>query len=120
MRYFYKPKKYSEESHDYIIRLCDHRVFNSYTLYLYDRFGLGVIEQFYDPDTKATIWAAIEHDLAQDIYNHPGFKELLVKWSGPEVDGYFPVVPLRKIMWALRMKPLKKEIWETTFDRLYI
>lgn len=120
MRYFYEPKEYCETNRDYSIRLCDHPVFDSYTLYLYDRFGLGVIEQRYDPITKATSWGAIQHNLAQAIYNHDGFEELLLKWAKPESNGYFPVVPVRKVMWALRMKPLKKEIWETTFDRLYV
>ena len=29
-------------------------------------------------------------------------------------------VTVRQIMWALRMKPLKKERWETVFDRSLI
>ena len=32
-------------------------------------------------------------------------------------DGLYPTVTVRKLMWALRMKPLKKERWETVFDR---
>lgn len=28
-----------------------------------------------------------------------------------------PTVTIRQIMWALRMKPLPKNRWETTFDR---
>lgn len=32
-------------------------------------------------------------------------------------NGLYPTVSIRQIMWALRMKPLKKERWETYFDR---
>jgi len=28
-----------------------------------------------------------------------------------------PTVTVRQIMWALKMKPIKKEKWETCFDR---
>lgn len=34
--------------------------------------------------------------------------------------GYFPTVTVRQLMWALRMKPLKKERWETSFDHVPI
>lgn len=30
----------------------------------------------------------------------------------PDENGLYPTVTARKIMWKLRMKPLKKEYWE--------
>lgn len=30
---------------------------------------------------------------------------------------YDPTVTIRQIMWALKMKPIKRERWETVFDR---
>ncbi len=41
-------------------------------------------------------------------------------WFGiPEscTDGVYPTVTIRQIMWALKMKPLARERWETVFDR---
>ena len=32
-------------------------------------------------------------------------------------DGLYPTVTVRQIMWALKMKPIQKERWETVFDR---
>lgn len=37
--------------------------------------------------------------------------------SGEGMDSLYPTVTIRQIMWALKMKPLKKEKWETCFDR---
>ena len=31
--------------------------------------------------------------------------------------GLYPTVTIRQIMWALKIKPLKRERWETCFDR---
>ena len=35
-------------------------------------------------------------------------------------NGEYPTVTVRQIMWALRMKPIKRERWETVFDRSLI
>ena len=32
-------------------------------------------------------------------------------------DGLYPTVTIRQIMWGLKMKPLNREPWETTFDK---
>lgn len=31
-------------------------------------------------------------------------------------DGIYPTMTVRQAMWAAKMKPLKKERWETVFD----
>nr|DAP49012.1 MAG TPA: hypothetical protein [Caudoviricetes sp.] len=33
------------------------------------------------------------------------------------LQGLYPTVTVRQIMWALKMKPIQKERWETVFDR---
>ena len=50
------------------------------------------------------------------IYNHPGFKDFFNQRSGPAVDGLYQIVTIRQIMWALNMKPLKREQYGTYFD----
>lgn len=120
MRYFYEVSgPIPEERHCYDY-FCDHQVYSSCTIFLYGRFGLGVVQQYYDPETKSTTWSAIDPRIAEDIYNHDGFVELLLKRAGPKKGKFYPVMTVRKVMWELRMKPLKKEPWETTFDRRYI
>ena len=37
--------------------------------------------------------------------------------SGEATDGLYPTVTIRQIMWALKMKPIPRERWETCFDR---
>jgi len=32
-------------------------------------------------------------------------------------NGLYPTITVRQLMWALKIKPLKKERWETCFDR---
>ena len=36
--------------------------------------------------------------------------------AGTGTDGLYPTVTIRQIMWALKMKPLPKQPWETVFD----
>ena len=51
--------------------------------------------------------------LAGDIYFSPGFLEFFEENAAePDEIGLYPTVTARKIMWKLRMKPLKKEYWE--------
>ena len=79
-----------------------------------------MIQQRYNPDTKTTWWNEIDPWLVNDIYLHPKFKEFFDKRSGECTDGLYPTVTVRQIMWALKMKPLKREGWETCFDRRLI
>lgn len=79
--------------------------------------GLGVIQQRYDKDTKTTHWGEIDPWLTDDLYLHPKFKSFFEDRSGECTDGLYPTVTIRQIMWALKMKPLPKQRWETCFDR---
>ena len=116
MRYHYdKPKIYlSMYGSEY---RCDHPVYNRCTLFKIDNRGLAVIQQRYDPDTKKTWWGEIDPWLTDDIYLHSKFRDYFDKRAGERVDGIYPTVAIRQIMWALKMKPIKRERWETCFDR---
>ena len=96
---------------------CDHPVYNKCTLFNIDGKGLGVIQQRYDKDTKSTTWGEIDPWLTDDLYLHPKFKEFFDKRAGEPVNGLYPTVTVRQIMWAMKMKPLPKQRWETCFDR---
>lgn len=96
---------------------CDHPVYNSCTLYQMNNKGLAVIQQRYDSETKTTRWGEVDPWLTDELYLHPKFKELFNERSGECMDGLYPTITVRQLMWALKMKPLKKERWETCFDR---
>ena len=119
MRYFYiKPEQYQSNYGE--IYFCDHPVYDRCTLYTIRNKGLAVVQQRYDPITKSTIWADIDPWLTDAIYLHERFKEFFDERAGECVDGLYPTVTIRQIMWALKMKPIKRERWETCFDRRLI
>lgn len=116
MRYhFDQPKIYlSMYGHRYI---CSHPLYDCCTLYQIEEKGLAVIQQRFDPEEKATYWTEIDPWLTDALYLAPGFKELFDSRAGTCTDGLYPTVTVRQIMWALKMKPLPKQRWETVFDR---
>lgn len=116
MRYHYKkPDAYlSMYGSTYI---CDHPVYSKCTLFEIGDNGLAVIQQRFDNDSKTTWWSEIDPWLTDMLYLHPKFKEYFDKRSGKCTDGLYPTVTIRQIMWALKLKPIAKERWETCFDR---
>ena len=99
------------------IYICNHPVYNSCTLYTIGKKGLAVIQQRFDHETKSTFWTEIDPWLTDELYLHTKFKEFFDDRAGECTDGLYPTVTVRQIMWAMRMKPIPKERWETCFDR---
>lgn len=119
MRYHYKkPAIYlSMYGKRYV---CEHPVYNSCTLFEIGQMGLAVIQQRFDLKTKNTFWTEVDPWLTDALYLHPKFKEFFDDRAGSCVKGLYPTVTIRQIMWALKMKPLPKQRWETVFDRKII
>lgn len=116
MRYHHeKPKRYSTIYGE--VYICDHIVYDSCTLFKIGDKGLAVIQQRYNKRTKSTKWTEIDPWLTDTIYLHERFKEFFDERSGEPQNGLYPTVTIRQIMWALKMKPIKRERWETCFDR---
>ena len=116
MRYHYKkPSVYLSKYGD--THVCDHIVYDNSTLFKIGNKGLSIIQQRYDRKTKTTWWGEIDPWLTDDVYLNPGFKKYFEERSGECTDGIYPTVTIRQIMWALKMKPLAKQEWETCFDR---
>lgn len=116
MRYHYqKPVIYSRSFGE--VYECDHPVYKKCTLFKIRDKGLAVIQQRFEPETKTTWWGEIDLWLAQALYVHENFKPYFDKRAAECKNGLYPTVTVRQIMWALRMKPLKRERWETVFDR---
>ena len=95
---------------------CDHPVYFACTLYKIGKLGLAVIQQRYNKDRKSTWRSTIEDNLKNELYLHPNFLNYFKKMAGPCVNGCYPTVTIRQVMWALKIKPLKREPWETYFD----
>lgn len=116
MRYHYeKPSMYLSKYG--VTHACNHVVYDNCTLFEIGNRGLSVIQQRYDRKTKTTWWGEIDPWLTDELYLHPGFKAYFDEKSGTCTDGIYPTVTIRQIMWALKMKPLVKQQWETCFDR---
>lgn len=116
MRYHYeKPTVYSTmygKTYE-----CDHPVYSRCTLYQIGKRGLAVIQQRYSPATKTTWWGEIDPWLTDFIYIHNKFQNYFEERSGEIQNGLYPTVTIRQLMWALKIKPIPKERWETCFDR---
>lgn len=111
MKYYYeKPETWTSAGQIYI---CDHPLYNRCTLFKKGKKGLAVIQEHFNEKTKARWWGTIEPWLASDIYLNDNFRSVFDQYA-KEIDekSLYPMLTLRKIMWALRMKPLKREYWE--------
>ena len=98
---------------------CNHKVYDSGTLFLCEDKGLVIIQQYID-EKKRTFWGPVEPYLANLIYIQAGFKDLFQRYSGECVDGLYPTISIRHALHWLKLKPPKKEPWETCFDRILI
>lgn len=93
-------------------------MYNRCTLYKINNKGLAIIQQRHNTTTKHTYWTEIDPWLTDELYLHPKFKDLFnARADVCDIDGLFPTVTIRQIMWALKLKPMAKERWETCFDR---
>ena len=119
MRYHFKKPAIYLSTYG-VTHACDHPVYDKCTLYLIEGKGLAVIQQRYDSELKSTWWSEIDPWLTDTLYLHPKFKEFFDKRADEESNGIYPTVTIRQIMWALKLKPIPKERWETCFDRKYI
>ena len=119
MRYHYeKPAIYSTRYGD--TYECNHPVYTRCTLFKIGTKGLAVIQQRYGDITKSTWWEEIDPWLNDELYLHPLFNKFFNDRAGENQNGLYPTVTIRQIMWALKMKPLPRERWETCFDRKVI
>lgn len=116
MRYHYKkPDIYmSMYGESYT---CSHPVYKKCTLFKIGEKGLAVIQQRFDKKTKHTWWSELDPWITDDLYLHERFKSYFDIRADYPNDGLYPTVTVRQIMWALKMKPLPRERWETYFDR---
>lgn len=116
MRYHYeKPDIYVSMYGE--VYICNHPVYSRCTLFKEGEKGLAVIQQRYNPENKSTFWTEIDPWLTDELYLNERFKTVFNGRAGKPVNGLYPTITIRQLMWALKMKPILKERWETVFDR---
>lgn len=98
---------------------CDHPLYDVCSLFCFsnDGRGLAIIQQRYNPKTKHTWWDKLDDWIPPKLYLNNNFKDYYELKAEKPVNGVYPTVTVRQAMWALRIKPLLKEPWETVFDR---
>lgn len=111
MKYYYeKPEEWVVAGKLYS---CDHPFYNRCTLFQNGSVGLAVIQEHYNEKTKARWWGSVDPWLSGDIYLNNNFKTVFDELAqGPDENGLYPTIIVRRLMWMLRMKPLKREFWE--------
>lgn len=111
MKYYYeKPDKWLGAGRLYT---CNHPFYSCCTLIQNGSKGLAIIQERFNERTKKRWWGPVDPWLAGDIYSNPNFKEYFDDHAGKiNGRGLYPTISVRKIMWALRMKPLPPELWE--------
>ena len=111
MKYYYeKPENWVGAGELYS---CNHPFYNQCTLFRKADYGFAVIKEFFSKTKKTRWWGPIEPWIAGDIYLSERFDSVFEKYAGKvDEQGLYPTLPLRKVMWGLRMKSLRKGFWE--------
>ena len=115
MKYFYE---YEVEQNSKYTAHVDHPLYSSCSLYTEKGKGLAVVQRRFNPKMKVFFWSYVDPGLVDDIFSHGKFGEYFAKKCGECTDGLYPTVTVRQIMWALKMKPLRKEWWESQLSHL--
>lgn len=78
-----------------------------------DEEGLAIVQKRFNRKLKVFFYNAPDAWVMDEILHSSGFVDYVFKHAGACTDGMFPTVTVRQVMYALKMKPLKKELWET-------
>ena len=111
MKYYYERPEIATRLYGQVIHL-EHPVYQAGTLYLERGVGIIVVQKKFNESCRDCFWTAVDADIANDIYLAPRFRDF---FSAHATATDYPIFQLRKLMWALRMKPLTKESWEEYF-----
>ena len=107
MRYYYEPPA------DYTVTkgrtiTCDEKLYSKCTLYEINGRGLCVVQLRFNEKLKVFYYGPIDPWLIDDIFSKERFPEIFSEFAlEPDSNGRYPVMEVRKLMWKLRMKPLK-------------
>ncbi len=112
MRYFTEKPANAVITRRYKYK-CDHPIYSECSLIKIDDFGLSIIQKRFNAKLKIFWYGAADSWLIDQIQMHKGFESYFTKHAGECQNGLYPTITVRQIMWALKMKPLKKSWWES-------
>ena len=99
--------------------LCDHPYYDNCTVYLNDDIkdlkGLSIVQERFDPKSKIFWWGPVDENLANDILTNELFAKYFIDHAKRPENGLYPTFNVRKVMWALKMRPMKLQEWEKRF-----
>ena len=111
MKYYYeRPETWTVNSGT--IHTCDHPIYSKCTLYLKDGRGVAIVQKRFSKKTKTFWWGPIDPWLVDDISSQKGWANWFDKNADGPIDDIYPTFTIRKVMWALRMKPLPRDPYE--------
>lgn len=117
MRYYTEKPKGASNTRRYTYE-CNHPLYSQCTLLKKDDKGLAIVQMRFNTRLKIFWYGPIDSWLAEQIMGQEGIDAYFAKNAKKPSDGLYPTVTSRQIMWALRMKPLKKAEWESQLLQL--
>ena len=113
MRYYTEKTKDAKVHAKYFCRL-NHPLYNSCCLFeTKEGTGLAIVQRYFNPKMKVYWYGAVESWIMDEVVKHDDFLPYIYKNSEEAILGVYPTVNIRQVMYALKMKPLKKEWWES-------
>lgn len=94
---------------------CNHVLYDACTLFKEGNKGLAVVQKHFNPNVKVMWYGPLDPCLANDIYENPNFKDYFESIAAQATDNIYPTMDVRRLMWALGMRPIKPEPWEKSF-----
>lgn len=117
MRYFTEKPKHAITTRKYTY-MCEHPLYSDCSLIRVEDKGLAIVQKRFNAKLKIFWYGAVDSWVIDEIIKHKDFESYFTKHSGECKDGIYPTVTVRQIMWALKMKPLKKSWWESQDKQL--
>lgn len=113
MRYFIE-KPVDATDHSIYFEKLDHPLYNSCRLYkINETMGLAIVQKRFNPKLKVFFYNAPDSWIMDEVIKHPGFADYVFEHAANPDGDIYPTVTIRQVMYALKMKPLKKEPWES-------
>lgn len=91
------------------IHPSDHPSFWAYTVFTDGERSIAAIQQFYNEQFRFTYWGPLQNSLADLILHNPNFEDYFEEHARRT----YAIQEVRKLMWALSMRPIPREKWET-------
>jgi len=114
-------KWYAEQCKDFAVNVftlvgCSHLVYERCTVLFDEKKCVRIVQQHYNPETRHTWWAEVDPKLLSLICCQNKSYEWFNEKAVPLDSKVIPAYTIRQVMWALRVKPMPKLPWETSFD----